>query len=187
MIRLSRKWPLAAVIFTAAFFLTQALWIPAKAQLAQWLIAHAWQRSLDGDTEARPWPWADTKPVAVLEAPRLGIRQFVLEGASGRNLAFGPAAVNGISSPDLVLSGHRDTHFEWIKHLEDGETLRLITRDGTREYKIAYSEIIDSRKLELVVDPQFERLSLVSCYPFDQSFAGGPLRYIVTALGEPGF
>ncbi|MBT8063350.1 MAG: class GN sortase, partial [Gammaproteobacteria bacterium] len=81
------------MIITAAFLLLQALWIPAKAELAQWLMARAWQRSLEGSTDVRPWPWADTRPVAVLEAPRLGIRQFVLEGASGRNLAFGPATL----------------------------------------------------------------------------------------------
>ncbi|NNE05582.1 MAG: class GN sortase [Xanthomonadales bacterium] len=173
------------MIITAAFLLLQALWIPAKAELAQWLMARAWQRSLEGSTDVRPWPWADTRPVAVLEAPRLGIRQFVLEGASGRNLAFGPATLTEISSPDLILSGHRDTHFNWIRHLQDGDLLRLATRDETRVFRAGYSEVIDSRTQEMSLDPRWARISLVTCYPFDSPTAGGPLRYVVTAIGNP--
>ena len=86
-----RYWLLAAVFITAAIFTLQALWIPAKALLAQHLLESAWQKNLAGETAARPWPWADTSPVGVLEIPELGLRQIVLEGASGRNLAFGPA------------------------------------------------------------------------------------------------
>lgn len=123
--------------------------------------------------------------MAVLEAPRLGIRQFVLEGASGRNLAFGPAALTEISSPDLILSGHRDTHFKWIRQLKDGDLLRLATRDDTRVFRTRFSEVIDSRTLEMSLDPRWARLSLVTCYPFDSPSVGGPLRYVVTAIRNP--
>ena len=79
-----RRWLYAAVPLTAAFFsllmLAQALWIPLKAELAQWLIERSWQQMLNGDTQSRPWPWADTRPVAVLTIPAHGIRQLVLEG-----------------------------------------------------------------------------------------------------------
>lgn len=173
------------MIFTAAFFLVQSLWIPAKAALAQTLLTHAWQRTLNGHPDARPWPWADTRPVAVLEAPRLGIRQFVLEGATGRNLAFGPTALNGIDSPDLILSGHRDTHFNWIRELQDGDILRLVTRNETRTFHTAYSEVVDIRQQELVIDQRHIRLTLVTCFPFDASTAGGPQRFVVTATKSP--
>ena len=32
------------------------------------------------------------------------------------------------------------------------------------------------------MEPSVSRLSLVTCYPFDAPVAGGPLRYVVTAL-----
>ena len=35
---------------------------------------------------------------------------------------------------------------------------------------------------QLVLQPAVHRLSLVTCYPFDSLTAGGPLRYVVTAL-----
>ncbi len=177
-----RYWLLAAVIITAAFFSARAAWVPAKAGLAQLLMERAWQRALAGEAAPQPWPWADTSPVAVLEVPRLNIRQLVLEGASGRNLAFGPAALTAIGAPDLVLSGHRDTHFSPLRHLEPGDLVRLTRLGGTTDYRVAWLDVVDSRQRELVLDGQRDRLTLVTCWPFDAPAAGGPLRLVVTAL-----
>lgn len=173
---------LAAVFCTAAFFVAEALWIPAKAQLAQLLIERAWNRTLEGEPVARPWPWADTRPVAVLEAPRLGIRQFVLAGASGRNLAFGPTALSPVGHADVVLSGHRDTHFAFLEDIAPGDVLRLELGAETREFSVRYREVVDSNGLEMVLDDSAQRLTLVTCYPFDALTAGGSQRFVVTAL-----
>jgi len=48
-------------------------------------------------------------------------------------------------------------------------------------YKIVEMEIVDARKASLLLDTDTAILSLVTCYPFDASEAGGPLRYVVTA------
>ncbi len=177
---------LAAIPLTAAFFsllyLVSALWIPAKAELAQWLIERSWRQTRQGNENARPWPWADTRAVGVLSVPGLGIRQFILEGNSGRNLAFGPVLLDGEGGQDLVISGHRDTHFRFLQDLETGERLIVQTKDQTRHYRVIASEIVDSRTTELVIEPTISRISLVTCYPFDAPLAGGPLRWVVTAL-----
>jgi sortase A len=180
------QWCLAAVFCTAAFFTADALWIPAKAVLAQRLIERAWQRSLDGSPQARPWPWADTHPVAILEVPRLGVRQFVLAGASGRNLAFGPTAVTPVGGRDVILSGHRDTHFRFLQELTSGDVLRLILPGRTAEFRVRFLEVLDSAKLELVLDDSASRLTLLTCFPFDALSAGGSQRYVVTAVPERG-
>jgi sortase A len=178
------QWPIAAVIFTAALFLLDAMWIPAKAEVAQILLEYAWRRTLDGEPDTKPWPWADTRPVGILEVPRLGIRQIVLEGASGRNLAFGPTALAPVSGRDIVLSGHRDTHFRFLEELKAGDTLLLTTRLETLEFRISWLEVVDSRDRSLVLNPTMRRLTLLTCYPFDAPVAGGPLRFVVTALGS---
>ena len=175
------RWLFAAVATTAALFLCHTLWIPAKAQLAQFLLESAWRRILAGQVQARPWPWADTHPVAELEVPALGVRRLVLAGASGRNLAFGPTALTPIDGNDLVISGHRDTHFGFLQRLTGGEVLRLRTRAGMREYRVAWREVVDSRQRQLVLDASRERLTLITCFPFDAPFGGGPLRLVVTA------
>ena len=43
-------------------------------------------------------------------------------------------------------------------------------------------EVADSREAGLRIEPGQKRLSLVTCYPFNALAAGGPLRYVVTAL-----
>ena len=184
---LRRHWVLAAVSLTAAIFLFDALWIPVKAELAQHLLERAWLRTLAGEPDAKPWPWADTRAVAILEVPRLGLREIVLEGSSGRNLAFGPTLVNTTQldrSADRILSGHRDTHFSFLKELQTGDLLRLRTTSGTRNYRVSWQEAVDSRQQQLVIDESIERLTLLSCYPFDATTSGGPLRWVVTAVPE---
>lgn len=185
---LRRHWVLAAVSLTAAIFLFDALWIPVKAGLAQHLLERAWLRTLEGEPNAKPWPWADTRAVAILEVPRLGLREIVLEGSSGRNLAFGPTLVNTTpigESADRVLSGHRDTHFSFLKELKTGDLLRLRTATETREYHVSWQQVVDSRQQQLVIDDSIERLTLLTCYPFNAPTAGGPLRWVVTALPGP--
>jgi sortase A len=159
-----------------------AAWVPAKAGLGQRLLERAWQaRSIDGPAP-RPWPWADTRPVAELEIPSLGLRQLVLEGASGRNLAWGPAALTSIAQRDVVLSGHRDTHFAPLEHLAVNAALILRDGAGERRYRVVWMDIVDSRQQDLVIDQGRDRLTLVTCYPFDAPTAGGPLRLVITAL-----
>jgi len=175
------------VAVTAAVFFVDAIWIPVKAGIAQHLLERSWLRTLSGEPNARPWPWADTRAVAVLAIPRLDQRVIVLEGSSGRNLAFGPTLLNtgGIEqSNDRVLSGHRDTHFGFLRELINGDLLRLHTTRGVRDYRVYWMEAVDSRQQHLVIDDSIERLTLLTCYPFDAAGAGGPWRWVVTALPE---
>jgi sortase A len=111
----------------------------------------------------------------------MGIRQIVLAGNSGRNLAFGPTLQTASDWGDVMMSGHRDTHFSFMKSLKKDELLRFTTTQGTREYRVSWLEVIDTRHQELVLEPQVDRLTLTTCYPFDTVTAGGPLRYVVTA------
>ena len=179
--------PLAAVYLTAAlfslYFLAAALWIPLKAELAQQLIERSWARLTDDGTKLSPWPWADMRPLGVLRVPSRNIRQLLLGGNSGRNLAFGPVLhPPSAAGRDWIVSGHRDTHFRFLADLEPGELIEIETPDETRRFRVSQIDVIDSRAVEIVVEPGLERISLVTCYPFDALAAGGPLRYVVTAL-----
>jgi len=191
MIRAGRRMAAAVGACAALFALItglQAAWIPLKAELAQGLLHRSWQHILAGDRDARPWPWADTRPAARLRVPALGIDQLVLAGQSGRNLAFGPVWLEAATAgQDRVISGHRDTHFRFVHYLSSGDIIWLDTPGWQRNthptavYVVEYSEVIDSRGLELVLEPTRDRLSLVTCYPFDARPGGGPLRLVVTA------
>ena len=158
----------------------QGLWIPAKAQLAQVLLEVAWVRTAEGET-ARPWPWADTWPVARLRAPAYGIDHVVLEGASGSVLAFAPGRDASPEPGHTVLGGHRDTHFKFLKDMRVGDALEWVSKEGeVSEFRMTWAVIVDHRDTG-VLESDGEALTLVTCRPFDAVVPGGPLRYVVRA------
>jgi len=177
-----------ATALIAALVLLDAGWIHAKAALAQGLLQRAWAQTLADGEAHRPWPWADTEPVARLQAPSLGEDQIVLAGDSGRVLAFGPGWAPASAAPGSdgrsVISGHRDTHFAWLRKLTVNDRLRVVTRNGSRDYRVVDTTVVDSREQRIEVSQAGSELLLVTCWPFDAVAAGGPLRYVVTALPE---
>jgi len=111
---------------------------------------------------------------------------MVLEGASGRNLAFGPAHDPASVAPgeagNSVIEGHRDTHFALLRGVKVGDTLHVETLGGRDIHFLVTSvEIVDSRRARISLHADTPRLTLVTCYPFDAVVPGGPFRFIVTA------
>ena len=161
-------------------------WIYAKARLAQFLLQRAWSRTLAGESTVKPWPWADTWPVARLRVPSQGIDVIVLNGAYGRTLAFGPGYAESSSFPGspgtTILTGHRDTHFEFLKRLKQDDEIVVETAAGsTQRYLVLDSQIVDDRTASIGLADREDQLVLVTCYPFDTIVPGGPLRYVVSA------
>ena len=162
------------------------LYILAKAQLAQVLLHSAWERSRESAAPARPWPWADTHPVARLIVPARNADLLVLAGASGRTLAFGPGHLDGSALPgdegNAVLTAHRDTHFRFLRDVAPGDVVVVERADRSqRRFRVRDAYVADHRALRLPRDTALPTLTLVTCFPFDALDAGGPLRYVVVA------
>jgi sortase A len=179
----------AGLLGLALWQLGAGLWIPAKAALAQALIERAWRAARAGTLEPRPWPWADTWPVARLEAPAVGETVYVLADASGRSLAFGPGHLAGTAPPGTpglsVIAAHRDTHFRFLRRLAAGDRLFVERVDGARlVYRVTDIHIVDARTARIFDEIERPALALVTCYPFDGLWPGTPLRYVVTAEAE---
>jgi sortase A len=185
----SRKLVGLATVF-AAFAVVNAAhagYIYAKAHVAQVLIHRAWLISTEQGIPAKPWPWADTYPVGRLGFPERRVELFVLEGGSGRTLAFGPGHVSGTAEPgghgNVAIAGHRDTHFRFLADLKMGDRLLLESRKGELiDYVVATLSVVDQSDAEVLRDHGDDRLTLVTCYPIDAVQPGGPQRYVVTAL-----
>jgi sortase A len=175
------------LLATGAWQFAQGAWIQAKAWLAQGLIAHAWARTLQGEAMAKPWTWADTWPVAKLSVPRLEVERYVLAGADGQSMAFGPGHVAGTSRPgapgNSVIGGHRDTHLAFVRRVRLGDAILVERADGARvSYQVVAADVLDRRETWVAKQDGPTRLTLVTCYPFDALGADGPLRYVVVAL-----
>ena len=165
--------------------------IYAKAWLAQVLIGQAWADVQAGAAEVRPWPWADTSPVAKITAPKTGDSVIVLSGATGRTMAFGPGHLSGTAAPGdagaSVIVAHRDTHFSFLRDLQSGDRLTVERPDGRAvEFAITQTEIRHRDALTMPANASEPQLLLVTCWPFDALDTGGPMRYAVTAVEVAG-
>jgi sortase A len=179
-----------SLLAAGAALVISGLYIPAKAALAQVLLERAWQRVSAGETDARPWPWADIRPVAVLEVPRLGERAIVLEGASGQAMAFGPGHM--VNTPAIglrgtaVITAHRDTQFRFLRDVVEGDRIAVQTANGHSMFRVVQTRVV--RADVSGIDPTDggptgARLALVTCYPFD-AVLRSPWRYVVLADRE---
>jgi sortase A len=184
------KKTLAAVLLAlGAWQAGEGLWIQAKAWLAQALIARAWSRTLDSDANTKPWPWADTWPVARLSVPRLGIERYVLAGTHGATLAFGPGHASDTASPgeggNSMIGGHRDTHLAFLAQLGPGDEILIERADRRRvSYRVGATHVLDRSELWIASQHGPARLTLVTCYPLDAWRAGGDQRYAVVAFSS---
>ncbi len=178
--------------------LGHGLWLPLKAEVAQVLLERAWRMTLQRGGEERPWPWADTWPVAKL---RIGIAnlesdqrenqlrtvdRIVLAGVDGASLAFGPGLDPRSARPGsgghTVLAGHRDTHFRFVRRLAVGDEIEMQAADGNwTRYRVVGTQVVDQESLGVLAPTSQPVLTLVTCYPFDAVTAGGNQRYVVRA------
>lgn len=166
--------------------LAEGVYIYTKAQLAQVLLTNAWQKSKQSQQAVKPWSWADTWPVAKLEVSAHNVELIVLAGDTGHTLAFGPGYNLASAKPgetgNSIISAHRDTHFEFLQHLQLKDELIVENQQGTKKkFSVSKIQIVDSRHASIPVNHNNVILTLVTCYPFDAIQAGGPLRYVVEA------
>ncbi len=174
-----------ALFLGGAVLLIQGLYMDVKASIAQGLIAYSWQQRTAVSPPPKPWWWADTNAIAKLKVSRLEKEVFIMQDDSGESLAFGPGhltqSANISTSGHVMIAGHRDSHFEFLQDLQVGDVVETIRYDSlTTRYRIRTLRILDSSKEQLLRHDD-ERLTLITCYPFNDFIPGGPLRYIVDA------
>ena len=187
---LENKWLSIVLIMIACWNFGQGAYIHAKAQLAQYLIADAWQQSEFEQAQVKPWAWADMWPVAKLTVANHDIEQYVLAGASGESLAFGPGHVISSAAPatagNTVIAAHRDTHFSFLQNLKAGDVIKISNKDGQqRDYVVQDMTIVNKNDVAWLYEEAHDyQLSLVTCYPFNAIQAGGDLRFVVRAVSQ---
>ena len=182
------RFPTAAAAILAllgAALFGQGAWIHVKALLAQVLLERAFAASLSTGHAVKPWPWADTWPVARIEVPRLHRSTIVLAGSSGQALAFGPGHVE--RTPEAgelgtaVYSAHRDTHFAFLADVRIGDAIRVTRRDGhVFAFQVTGTSVVRWDASGIDADADGRQLVLSTCWPLDAKFSG-PLRYLVRA------
>ena len=184
----------AALLLLAGTCLTgRAAYMHAKAELAGILIRHAWNETIHTGKNQAPWPWADTHPIARLQILRLKYDEIVLEGATPRTLAFGPARLESganLGEPgNLVLAGHRTSWFRPLQGIADGDKIQIAWYDArshelhNRTYTVRLIQVVNPSNTSLLQPTSDDALTLITCYPFGSS-PTSPQRFIVRAEPE---
>ena len=184
----------SVLLFTGACLSARALYLRGKAALAKVLIRRAWDETVRTGRATPPWPWADTHPIGRLVIPSIGYDEVVLEGASPRNLAFGPARLMNAAGPgqpgNLVLAGHRTSWFLPLQDVRPGQEVVLEWREGAagapprrRSYRVRETAVIDPRDVRFLQPTEEDCLTLITCYPFGRG-PRSPWRYVVRAAAE---
>jgi sortase A len=180
-----RRLIAVALILVGGVLFGHGIYIHAKALLAQVLLERAFAATIASGHPAKPWPWADTWPVARIEIGRLNASTIVLAGSSGQALAFGPGHLE--LTPDAgergvaVYSAHRDTHFSFLRDVAIGDEITVTRSDG-KSFRYRADRMSVVRYDASGIDPRGGGYELVlsTCWPFD-AVTPGPLRYVVHA------
>lgn len=189
MVAKTARFVAALLLLAGAVLTGRAGYLHAKAQLAKMLIQRAWEQSLQSGKPHPPWPWADTYPVARLRIPRLDYDELVLEGATPRTLAFGPARLlSGAGfgeSGNLVLAGHRTSCFRPLESIAPDDLVQIEWFDSQRQlhhstYAVILIRVVEPQDVTLLAPTPEGALTLVTCYPFGRG-PRSPQRFIVRA------
>jgi sortase A len=104
-------------------------------------------------------------------------------------MAFGPGHLEGTAAPgesgNCVITAHRDTHFEPLQRLQRGDPIDFETASGKpARYLVQETFVVDENDTSILLDDGADRLTLVTCWPFDAVLPGSPYRYVVVAAPQ---
>ncbi|ARD45206.1 class GN sortase [Colwellia sp. PAMC 21821] len=134
----------------------------------------------------KPWPWADTYPIAELVFQRLDKSIVVLNGGDPTTLAFSAGAVAPFNQPNVtkpfVVAGHRDSHFAFLEDVTIRDIISLTDAQGQAQlFKVASIDIVDASAGQLSLIDNEQSLILITCYPFAGIGNDSDERYVITA------
>jgi sortase A len=188
--------------------LTQGLAVPVTAELGQAQLERQFERRLAQNfvSPVRPMPSirqghsneparrpartdaapASTGPALLrLGVARLGVSEIVRSGlATHDTLKRGPMMIKrgDAASPVTILSAHRDTHFLFVRDLQQDDVVTLQSDAGEVErYRVIGFETVRWNEFSYPLDPARPLLALATCYPFGGTEYGGPWRRVAWA------
>jgi len=182
-----------SLLITGSLLCLHASWLPVKALLSQQLISYSWHQTIELQQKIKPWPWADTYPIAELSFQRLNKSIVVLNGGDPTTLAFSAGAIapfnQASSTQPFVVAGHRDSHFSFLDEVFMKDIISLADKHGRSQlYQVEAIDIVDASTGELPILADDSSLVLITCYPFTNIRNAGNFsdndnneRYVITA------
>jgi len=182
-----------SLLVTGSLLCLHASWLPFKGWLSEQLISYSWHQTVDLQQKTKPWPWADTYPIAELSFERLNKHVVVLNGGDPTTLAFSAGAIapfnQALSTQPFVVAGHRDSHFSFLDEVVMNDIISLADKHGQSQlYQVEAIDIVDASTGKLPILADDSQLILITCYPFTNTRNIGNVadsdsneRYVITA------
>lgn len=133
---------------------------------------------------------ADGTPVALLEVPRIGLQEVVVQGTSPGLLKSGPGHLDASPMPgefgNAVVAGHRETYggpFRQLDRLGRGDVIRALTGQGYFTYRVRSVSAVRDGQADPIVATRDSRLTLLTSAP---AFVASQRLVVVAMLqGRP--
>lgn len=144
---------------------------------------------IPGENETRAvGTTADSRAMALIEIPRIGLSAFVRAGVDKETLDVAVGYVPGTALPgedgNFVLAGHRDTFFRPLRRIRVKDRIRIVVPPNTYEYEVVSLRVVEPQETGVLDSSGVEELTLVTCYPF-RYIGPAPRRFIVNATRVP--
>lgn len=177
--------------------LAVSAWVPVmiygsqiKETLPDYLISRAWQKTLVGEADARPWPWLVSMPVAQLTVPAFDRKMVVLHGVSGEVLAYAPGWDEGSEKPGsagiTLISGHQDRDFNFLHRMEQGQEILLTDTAGQEHrYMVQEMKIVQDPEIHVPFNESYGTLLLTTGFPVSNWQYKNDLTLVVVAVEKP--
>ena len=141
-----------------------------------------------GEAVAVSYP-AVGNPVGILEIPRLGLDQVIVEGVGSEQLAAGPGHYPSTPLPgqsgNAAVAGHRTTHgapFYGLATLVPGDRIQVTTLQGRFTYRVDRTMVVDPSDTAVLAPSARPQLTLTTCNP---RYSAAQRLIVVAALVTP--
>jgi len=127
--------------------------------------------------------------IGVIQIPKIGVDQAVVEGVGVEDLKKGPGHYPGTPLPgeagNAAIAGHRTTYgapFNRLDELKNGDSITVRTRAGTFRYEVSSSSIVSPSEVSVLDPTPDNRLTLTTCNP---KYSAAQRLIIVASLAGP--
>lgn len=136
------------------------------------------------EAPARPAPG---QVIGMIEIPRLGLREPILEGDDEGTLARGVGRLPDSALPweqgNTALAAHRDGAFRPLARVAPGDRIHVTTPYGRWEYAVTHTNVVEPTDLSVLRPEERATLTLITCYPF-RLIGPAPKRFVVRAEAD---
>lgn len=110
--------------------------------------------------------------VGIIRIPEIDLEMMIFEGAGQSSLKNGAGTIEPekkIGVNNVGIAGHRSLaygkHFNRLGELTANDEIEILTKDGTFEFVIADTFVVDKKEIGVLTDKDEPLITLVTCTP----------------------